>query len=510
MHPRGSMAAQSWTALLVAALLLAPVASATHPRFRGEHDSDAPGLVEGTVARMEHLALSLVPRPPPLPPPPPLPVAPHPPRHHPTEPFDPLVDEAGRLLRWTEMLAAHLARTSNAPLYMLERAGLPLPAMPRLYVPGPPLPESAGLQAAPLEPLLEAVPVVEPVPAPVTEPVPVVEPVPQPVPEPVLALAPLVAEALPANAPVAVGPLVAPSPPPVQSPEVAPAVQSPAAAPPQTPAAPAAPDCVAPGLGAAVSCLPVPLLAGVDGRPGGNARGSGPDAPLPPRHDEGTPGARAEPLQGPASGAGDGVGPASLSGNLAEPAPGSGSAASVAGAAPDAPWREPMLLSLSAAALLLPFLALYRRVLQDTCLRNELRRRVLQRVREQPGVSIDRIARDEGCAYQTVRHHVRVLSSLGFLEPHREGGRVFLFENGGRYSLLDKRLRVAEGTAAARVLCVVRAQPGCSPASVAIALGLSRSTVKFHLDRLAQRGLVRAERAGSAVRLFASAPAPAS
>lgn len=181
------------------------------------------------------------------------------------------------------------------------------------------------------------------------------------------------------------------------------------------------------------------------------------------------------------------------------------SASALADAPAPQAWRDAAVLSLASAALLAPFLALYRRIAREACLRSERRRSIFERIRAAPGMTLHELARSEGVAYPTVQHHARILESLGYVETWRDGARLHLFENGGRYSAGEKRLHVVAASPASAALEAVRARPGTGPAEVSRTLGVSRGTARFHLLRLAERGLVRLERAEGRVRAWPAA-----
>lgn len=287
--------------------------------------------------------------------------------------------------------------------------------------------------------------------------------------------------------------VAAPAPPPLPAPE-----------PPPQPApvgAPEAPACVAgPGVAVGVGCLGLALL----GTAGASdaARLAGLAAAAGPRGDEGVPAPPPAVAAAGRAAAGD-----EASAGSAAQAPPDGDAAASALAPPAAPASAaaaalPALLALSVTAAAWPLLALYRRVARETCLRNGLRRRIHERICAEPGITTDRLARDLGCAYQTAQHHVRILEDLGFVEPLRDGPRLYLFENGGRYSAEEKRRVVLASGAAAQVLRALEASPGAGAGALARQLGLSRGTVRFHLARLEARGAVRLERAEGGARAW--------
>lgn len=170
---------------------------------------------------------------------------------------------------------------------------------------------------------------------------------------------------------------------------------------------------------------------------------------------------------------------------------------------PSAAWAgmHPVWL-LVGLALLLPSWALYRRVRQARALDNVHRKAIHDRVLAEPGVTPSELQQLTGLHYTTCQHHLRILQELGFVEVQRIGGLLRCFENHRRYGTVEKRLAVAARTpTACAMLETILRKPGVTPAEVARAVGIARSSAKHHVDRLSAWGLVEVEPAKGRLRL---------
>lgn len=219
-----------------------------------------------------------------------------------------------------------------------------------------------------------------------------------------------------------------------------------------------------------------------EGGPGAPGEAAEEPAPLAERW------AATEPVKGPPSG-GAAVRPAA-----------EGPSALQAGAAPVG-IGPALPLALAALALLAPVVALYRRILPSRALVHPLREQLLQRVRDHPGIHESQLAREMGLRHTHVQYHLRVLEEAGVLETRRFGGLKCIFEL-GRHSPAEKAMAMVERGRSREVLLAVAGEPGIPQRALARRLGMSESSVKWHLDRLEQAGLVRTERARGAKRAW--------
>lgn len=173
------------------------------------------------------------------------------------------------------------------------------------------------------------------------------------------------------------------------------------------------------------------------------------------------------------------------------------------------PLPQPSLGSDAGLGLLLGFLILvapawllYRRVRPERVMENAVRTRVHHYVVCNPGTTAGRAAVALELHYTTCEHHLRILRDLGYVEGRRFGRHIHWFENHKRYGAAEARALAAtyHPTAAAVVRALVRS-PGACGADVARDVGLRRSSLKHHLDRLLARGVIVSRREGRVMRL---------
>lgn len=161
-------------------------------------------------------------------------------------------------------------------------------------------------------------------------------------------------------------------------------------------------------------------------------------------------------------------------------------------------------LELLAPGLVLP-VPLLTRIGREEALENDLRREILEVVREEPGICASDVAERVGAAWGTALYHLRALEETHYVACLKHGRHRRYFENGGTHEGEKEALAVLQNETTAEVHEVVRSNPGLSQQDVAEEAGLTPQALAWHLDRLREAGLVEKERDGRAVRYSAVA-----
>lgn len=168
------------------------------------------------------------------------------------------------------------------------------------------------------------------------------------------------------------------------------------------------------------------------------------------------------------------------------------------------------LLSILAAAAAFTLIALavplYRRIVRQQVAEHDVRSRIVAFVTQNPGLHESAVAKGLGISHTLAQYHVRMLAEFGLLEVKRFGGRKCLF-TAGQVGRTEKTMMLAEKGRGAQVVDIIAAQPGIAQRELARALGIRESSVKWHLDRMEQNGVVVVERSleGKRIRLSAEA-----
>jgi DNA-binding MarR family transcriptional regulator len=147
------------------------------------------------------------------------------------------------------------------------------------------------------------------------------------------------------------------------------------------------------------------------------------------------------------------------------------------------------LLVMLAKALSWP---LFTRKPKDELLDNEVRRQLVAKIEEDPGIHLQDLIDHSGVGNGAVRHHLRKLDDAGLVERVRIDGYVRFFPPDVDP---EERTKIATLRAGcnAPVYRLVRQDPGMSVRDVAAELDRSPSTVFRALETLRERGVLADE-----------------
>lgn len=160
-------------------------------------------------------------------------------------------------------------------------------------------------------------------------------------------------------------------------------------------------------------------------------------------------------------------------------------------------------VAAGAIALLVKALAgLFTRVWPERALEHPNRRRVLEAVCQQPGLTYRALMVTTGMSDGGVRNHLKHLERTGHIVGYRHGQRLLYFENHGRFATTWQSHAVLRDPLQRSLLDWLLRHPGSSQseaATYARTLGLTRTPVQRRLNRLVEDGLLRAKRTGRTV-----------
>lgn len=137
---------------------------------------------------------------------------------------------------------------------------------------------------------------------------------------------------------------------------------------------------------------------------------------------------------------------------------------------------------------------------------SETRRRIETHVRAHPGVHFNRLVRALELAPGQVQYHLRELTDRDVVVAEPLYGRTHYYPP--TYDAWERgALALLRRETARDVVGALLADGGGRPATVADRAGVARSTLEWHADRLAERGLVEKRRGdGGTVRLELTRP----
>lgn len=148
-------------------------------------------------------------------------------------------------------------------------------------------------------------------------------------------------------------------------------------------------------------------------------------------------------------------------------------------------------------------IGLFTRLKEDRLLDHPVRSQVMQAIEAEPGIHYQALVRAVEKGNGVLEHHLRMLRSAGLVKERAASGYTCYFPARTDRRVMDAHA-VLKSDVARRVLDICLQRPGNAVGEVAKAVGVTPKAVSYHLDRFERVGLVRTEKMGRSVLVYAN------
>jgi predicted transcriptional regulator len=155
-------------------------------------------------------------------------------------------------------------------------------------------------------------------------------------------------------------------------------------------------------------------------------------------------------------------------------------------------------IEVSKVALISLFLPLYSKLRKEKLLDQFTRGKIVGYILANPGEHYNSIKKTLDISNGSFVYHLNLLEAEGFIKSHRDG----IYK---RYYPANMRIIEQTNTlnkSQSLIMEVVGENPGISQKDIAAFLGISPSTINYHVEKLIQMGLMEKERKGMSVRYY--------
>jgi predicted transcriptional regulator len=129
---------------------------------------------------------------------------------------------------------------------------------------------------------------------------------------------------------------------------------------------------------------------------------------------------------------------------------------------------------------------------------NEIRLRILEYIKKNPGVRFVNIVRETSINRGTALYHLGVLEHFDMITRFKSGSYTLYFQNSGMYSNREKVVSLAlQEPTQRRIIEFLFKNEGATRGDIAKALDLSGSTITWHAAILKKYAIVQAEKDGA-------------
>lgn len=148
------------------------------------------------------------------------------------------------------------------------------------------------------------------------------------------------------------------------------------------------------------------------------------------------------------------------------------------------------------------FLPLYSHITDDEILDDPNRAGIYRLIQAEPGISTKDVADRLDLAWGTVTHHLGKLEKRRFVVSKKYGKYRRYFANGAGGTDQKDAVAVLRLDRTGDVAALIQQNPGVTQKAVSNMLGVSSSTILWHVKRLEEVRLVRKVREGKMVRYY--------
>ena len=152
--------------------------------------------------------------------------------------------------------------------------------------------------------------------------------------------------------------------------------------------------------------------------------------------------------------------------------------------------------------------AMYTRLSKPDILDNDVRSRIYDIIRENPGISAREVHRRSEQSWGTVVYHLRQLERHHLVVSRALGRTRNYYENHGKYRGMEVQLACLQSDRARVLARAIAGTPGITQEQLALASGFPQPTTSYYVRKLKQAGLVVEQREGRYVKYVPHADLP--
>ncbi len=151
-----------------------------------------------------------------------------------------------------------------------------------------------------------------------------------------------------------------------------------------------------------------------------------------------------------------------------------------------------------------------RHVDADNVLEHPLRAAILETVQSTPGIHLRELAQRHDTAVTNTQWHLRKLEMAGLVRTQKVAGRRLYYPTAGGVNSRQEALQNAatQNPNAAAIHEFIQYEAGCNQRKLADELAMNPGTVRWHLRKLEEAGLIRSVPEGTQTRYYSTARRP--
>jgi DNA-binding MarR family transcriptional regulator len=139
----------------------------------------------------------------------------------------------------------------------------------------------------------------------------------------------------------------------------------------------------------------------------------------------------------------------------------------------------------------------------DDIFENENRRNIISKILQEPGIHNNELLRQCNLQKGQLQWHLEVLLQYGIIKKEKLGQyNIFFPTITGKAKAKNIRRIIAKSKTTLKILDIIEKNPGIISSSIAKKLNITRSSVKYHIDKLSRKNIISLLHHGRKIKLF--------
>jgi predicted transcriptional regulator len=156
-----------------------------------------------------------------------------------------------------------------------------------------------------------------------------------------------------------------------------------------------------------------------------------------------------------------------------------------------------IFILIAAVMILLIIFSVYGRIKTELLLQNEIRRRIFNEIRKEPGIHFREIIRRLELNIGTLSHHLNILEKKRYIRSIQDGNyrRFYLYNEKVEFKIYLTSLQIM-------IMNLVNREPGISQSNISREVGKNRVVINYNVHLLKDIGFLHMEKNGRESSLF--------
>ncbi|MBN2154629.1 MAG: hypothetical protein JW776_01115 [Candidatus Lokiarchaeota archaeon] len=137
---------------------------------------------------------------------------------------------------------------------------------------------------------------------------------------------------------------------------------------------------------------------------------------------------------------------------------------------------------------------------------NEMRNKILDLIIDEPGIHYKELFRKAETSASNLAWHLDILETYKIIKKARVGNYLVFYPYIDKNPFADFNQSIAKSKTALEIFEIIGDNPGTYPSKIANRMELDHRTVKYHIDKLSDVGLIRIQKKGRKLLLYTNIP----